>query len=299
MQLVYSAIDVLYAHTIGLFLGSFEVVKRGHTQTPETMLLESAYIPTHDDDEVMTEEQETEVTPEPTFKKIEAVLKQDPPLALANEKNVVMYVGTNETPLYMKPTQEFDTCIGILAYGEMAMVLEQRGRWAKVVCRELEGWVLREDLVDRAAYVYPEFVIGEENDVDDPNTARVRAMLGDTFGGAKVEFPLQAGEYVMYRLKRKGLSIPWPATRPRVPGLWHSILKGVPGIHMGIVPKTGAVMEYVFKEELGHVAYVEAVFPDETIHISEVNYPDRGIYNERIITREEWRELRPVFIQVA
>ena len=58
-------------------------------------------------------------------------------------------------------------------------------------------------------------------------------------------------------------------------------------------------MEYLFENEVGHLTYVEAVFPDTTIAISEVNFPDSGMYNERQLTKEEWKEFKPVFISVA
>lgn len=241
-----------------------------------------------------------EISPELSFRSIEDVMARHSTLPEAGQelKNTVMYAGGNEISMYKNPTQEFDSVIGSLSYGDMVMVLAQKGRWANVVHGEQNGWVLRDDLVDRAAYVYPKFVIGEQNIPDDPNTIRVRAIISDMFGGGRGEMPLQAGEYVAYRLLRKGLHISWPNVRPRTPGLWHTILKGVTGIHMGVAPKTGAVMEYILTENMGHVAYVEAVFPDETINISEVNFPEDGIYNERVLTQEEWKELKPVFIQV-
>jgi surface antigen len=58
-------------------------------------------------------------------------------------------------------------------------------------------------------------------------------------------------------------------------------------------------MEYMVTEDSGHLAYVESVFPDETLKLSEVGYPDSGIYNERVLTREEWKELKSIFIQVV
>jgi surface antigen len=64
-------------------------------------------------------------------------------------------------------------------------------------------------------------------------------------------------------------------------------------------PKTGSILEYVLPDGRGHVAFVEAVFPDETINISETDYPEGGGYNERVMTQEEWRELKPVFIQIT
>jgi surface antigen len=57
-------------------------------------------------------------------------------------------------------------------------------------------------------------------------------------------------------------------------------------------------MEYVDENEIGHLAYIEAVFPDDTVALSEVNYPDSGTYNERELSKLEWKELRPVFIVV-
>lgn len=236
-----------------------------------------------------------------TFKQVGEVFEQqkEQPEPEYTGKNTLMYVGSSEVHVYKNPTLEFDTVVGILTYGSMIMVFEQRGRWARVSCNGLAGWVLREDLADRAAYVYPEFVIGEPNHTDDPNTHRVRAMIGDMFGGAAADLPLQAGEYVAYRLLKKGIHITWPEVRPRVPGLWHKILKGVLGVHVSVAPKTGYIMEYMYTEEMGHLAYVEAVFPDETIALSEANYPGDGIYNERTLTRDEWKELRPVFIQIS
>ncbi len=168
-----------------------------------------------------------------------------------------------------------------------------------LVVEEKEGWVLRDDLSDRAAYVYPEFIVGEENQTDDPNTQRLRAAILDEFCGTEAEVPLQAGEYVVYKLMRRGKKISWPSIRPRTPGRWHTFLKGTPGIHIGIAPKMGSVMECTLENDIGHLAYVEAVFPDERITISEAHYPDDGIYNERTLTKEEWQELNPIFIEVG
>jgi hypothetical protein len=214
-------------------------------------------------------------------------------------QNTVMYANRTGLPVFKNPTGEFDTVVGRLSFGMLVMVLGEKGKFVRISSNGIEGWARREDLVDRAAHVYPEFIIGKENNSNDENTTRVRAILGDEFGGSDIEYPLQAGEYVLYRLYRKGLRIIWPVSRPRTPGMWHELLRGMPGTHMGVAPKTGTIMEYMLHDELGHVAYVEAVFPNETISISEVNFPHSGIYNERVLTREEWRELRPIFIQVT
>jgi hypothetical protein len=234
-----------------------------------------------------------------TFKTIEDILRAEPIVKSDAVKNTLMYARNIDVPVYRNPTIEFDSQVGTIPYGEMVMMLEPKGRFYNVVWNSLQGWVLKEDLADRAAYVYPEFLIGEENGIDHPNTAHVRALLRDTFNTRHTDFPLQAGEYVLYKLWKKGKYVNWPRSQePRVPGLWHKILRGVPQVHIGVVPKIDAVMEYMMTNEIGHVAYVEAVFPDDTITISEANYPDSGIYNERVLMKEEWKELRPTFISV-
>src|SRR3989338_8538431 len=180
----------------------------------------------------------------PTFRSTADILiESDRPL-----KNTVMYVGGTGTPLYRNPTIEFDSIVDRLSYGAMVMVIEVRGRWSKIIHNGSTGWILREDLIDRAAHVYPHFIIGEPNESDDPNTIRVRAMLEDIFAGGESGLPLLSSEYASYRLLRKGLKILWPKTRPRTEGAWHTILKGVPGIYMSIAPKTGSVMEYSTEE---------------------------------------------------
>lgn len=234
-----------------------------------------------------------------TFKTVQDILKTEEGVASNVSQHTILYTSTVSVPVYENATIEFDTQIGTIPYGEAIIMHEARGRFYSITWKDISGWVLRDDCADRASRVYPDFRIGQEHSVDHPNTAHVRAIIGDVFGASRAEYPLQAGEYVLYKLWRKGMHIIWPHIRPRVPGLWHTILKGVPRIHMGVMPKTGSVMEYMMSDEVGHVAYVEAVFPDDTITISEVNFPDSGIYNERSLLKEEWKSLKPVFIQIV
>lgn len=213
-------------------------------------------------------------------------------------RGMIMYAGTLRVPVFKNPTLEFDTQVGTIPYGAMVIAGEPKGRFYHASWNDMSGWVLRDDLVERASEICPEFVVGEENDVDNPNTAQVRAIIGDEFGLGRSEFALQAGEYVLYRLKKRGVEVRWPDVRPRMPGAWHEILSGGKGVTVLGAPKAGSIMEYMLDGEMGHVAYVDAVFPDETIAISEVNNPHSGIYNERNITKNEWSELNPVFIEV-
>jgi len=220
------------------------------------------------------------------------------------QKSTVMYTSSLATSLRSAPGIVGDTVYTVLPYGSMVMVLDVDDMWAQVASGEYMGWVYVDDLEDRAAHVYPAFHIGEENLADDPATIRLRALINDEFGAGEMDLPLNAEEYVLYRLVRKGIKITWPLVRPRTPGTWHSILKDVHGVIILSEPKAGAVMEFTlseFSEEnnKGHLAYVEAVFPDGSIQISEANWPERGIYNERVLVREEWHALSPYFLMAG
>lgn len=294
MEGVLTVIDQLYAQIISL---SVRLV-RAYTEAYKKQRVTSS-----EDDQDLSEVHEGDsVRAETnTFRKVQEILHEGTMTnaeSIIHTHNTIMYAGTVSVPLFKNPTIEFDTQIGTIPYGDLVMMREPQGRFYRALWNGIEGWVLKDDLVDRAVRVHPQFQIGEENSVDHPNTVHVRAIIQDTFGLSRSEFPLQAGEYVLYRLWKKGIRIAWPEIRPRVPGLWHSILKGVPGVHIGITPKAGAIMEYMLDGDVGHLAFVEAVFPNETIALSEANFPDSGTYNERELPREDWKELRPVFISV-
>ena len=292
MVVLYGVIDDVYAHTVGVvlrFLG-FSLTKES---APVIHLPSSRGASKPEEVVSMVKE-----TPLPqTFRPLSSVMVER--AQNTDLSRTIAYVASARAPLFGTPTKEFDTVVITLPYGSMVMVLEEKGRFSKVSGNGLTGWVLRDDLADRAAHVYPEFVQGEENMGDDPNTLRLRAFIKDEFHGGETESPLQAGEYVLYKLMRKELVINWPPARPRTPGRWHTILRGVPGIYIGIIPKTGSVMECSLENDTGHLAYVEAVFPDERITISQANNPDNGMYSERTLRKEEWQALNPIFIQVS
>ena len=211
---------------------------------------------------------------------------------------MVMYTKSVHVPIFKDPTIAYDTQIATVPFGSMVMAHEPQGRFYNVTWNAIQGWMLRDDLAERAVDIFPHFVENEENLVDSKNTALVRALIGDPFGLSRSTLSLQAGEYVLYRLWRRSVLIPWNDVRPRVPGSWHTILRGITNVHIHIAPKVGTIMEYMLDAEIGHVAYVEAVFPDETICISEVNNPDFGMYHEKELSKAMWKEYRPVFIEI-
>ena len=124
-------------------------------------------------------------------------------------------------------------------------------------------------------------------------------MIADVFSGGEAGLPLHSEEYIYYKLFSRGIVLPDVEDRPRVAGSWQKLFKGVSGTHISVRPKTGSIMEYVTEEDEGHVAYVEAVFPDESISLSEVGIPTNGYYNERMLSKEVWQELKPVFLQFS
>ncbi len=219
--------------------------------------------------------------------------------SVSGVQNTVMYVASTEAYLYANPQYEFDGVKLTLHYGTLVVVLTRKSDWTQVMVNEEIGWVQSVDLSDQAGDIFPVFTLGEANQADDPNTIRARAVIQDEFGGGAMSVPLKAVEYVAYRLAKKGKQLSWPDTRPREAGAWHKILKGATGVHIGIEPRSDAVMEYTLETGRSHVAYVEAVLSDHTITISETDWPYDGIYNARVLTKDEWQGLKPVFISVA
>jgi hypothetical protein len=207
------------------------------------------------------------------------------------------FIGLETVFLHTDPVVAFDVVSQSVAYGEQVRLLKLGGRWAYVQCNGVEGWVFKDALREQAKDVFPVFEEGAVYDALNEETKKLRLCIHDEFCGGLASLMLTDAEYVTYKLFRKGLSFPWTQERPRTSGTWQKKLRGISGVHMGITPRTGSVMEYVV-DDIGYVGYVEAVFPDETLKLSAVGITNDGVYNEVVMRKEEWRELRPVFISV-
>ncbi len=227
--------------------------------------------------------------------------KKNIPLALTVEKNLEpneAAVIKNDAPLYIRNTKEFDSVIKVLPYGALVTIVREEGLWANITYHNIPGWLLRDNITTRVSQTRPYFVIKEYCGPDSENTKRLRLMINDVFFGEEAGLPLHPEEYIYYKLFTRGIVLPKVDDRPRTAGLWQKIFKGVSGAHLSVRPKTGSVMEYISEEE-GYVAYVEAVFPDESISLSEIGVPEPGYYNERMLSKEVWQELKPIFIQFS
>lgn len=232
----------------------------------------------------------------------EVVIERTAPAATENPEVIPsarLVVAVDQLPMYTRPTREFDTVLHTLPYGVTVTPTRSQGVWTEVRYLEWVGWVHREALVTEVAQVRPYFILKEYCPADAENTVRLRQLIDDVFSGARTEVPLQAEEYAYYRLFTRGVVPPEVQERPRRAGNWQRIYKGRPGVHVGVRPKTGSIMEYVDSDDIGRLAYVEAVFPDESISLAEVGYPHAGYYNERVLQQAEWHVLQPVFIQFS
>ncbi len=209
----------------------------------------------------------------------------------------VYFIGAIGVELHADPVVAFDVVLCVIPYGQQVRMLKLGGRWAYVKWKDVEGWIFKDALQEQARDVFPVFEDGGFYDAENIETKKLRLCIADMFRGGAASLILTDAEYVTYKLQQKELSLPWNNERPRTPGTWQKKLRGKEGVHIGIVPKTGAILEYIV-DDVGYVGYVEAVFPDQTIKLSAIGLTDEGVYSEQMIPNDLWRELRPVFIEV-
>jgi hypothetical protein len=221
------------------------------------------------------------------------------PAAPLHEPTVMYVSNLAGTPCLRTPTFEFDSVLLIIPYGAAVTVAAYTGRYARVLHGATTGWVFKDDVTPHKQAVWPELKEWVIYQADAPEVKKIRALIGDSFSSGDLDLPLQAGEYIALRLKTENRNIAWPENRPRLPGNWQTILKGVAGIHNTIMPRTGSVMEWQTESDGGRLAFVESVGPDNTITVSCVGLVMAGQFTKQAWVQEEWRELRPVFIEVT
>jgi hypothetical protein len=225
--------------------------------------------------------------------------KVEPELVSTHLAPVIMYVSDPlGAPRRQTPRLDFDGTIEQLPYGGAVTVTGYQGRYANVFCSGQTGFVEKEAITPEKLAVWPQFSPSMVYLAESLETKKTRWVIDDMFLGGRLLLPLQAGEYIAVRLSEDHRQITWPFTRPRTPGIWQSILRGVPGIHASISPKTASVMEWLNNSGEGALAYVESVSPDLTLTLSAVGVATAGEYTTWTMPALAWRELRPVFIEV-
>lgn len=141
------------------------------------------------------------------------------------------------------------------------------------------------------------FVKGQPNPATCQNTIEARKLIKDVLGGGKRGDALQCTEYVSYRLKSKlGIDIQWPVSSGRNGGMWPKIFKTANMYRVLDEPEVNCSMSLTAGissdpavNAIGHVVFVEEVFTDGSIRISEANWPHDGIYNERVLPKTKWQ----------
>lgn len=180
---------------------------------------------------------------------------------------------------------------------ELIFILSQEP-WIKVKIGNEEGWVHSDYVIDTTPITHSlAFVVGKDNLATDAVAIKLREAIGDEFGGGKENDHLNCTEYVQYRVKEKlGVTIKWPTDRPRNGGKWADIFERNSMYKILAEPKANCAMCFTTgistKPEInaiGHVAFVEEVLPNNSIIISEANWPRDGIYSERPIPQTDWK----------
>ena len=219
-----------------------------------------------------------------------------------------LYVSS-EIGLRMRSTPEIKdgNIIITIDFGKEISVIQEQDKWFKVKADDKEGWVscyyLTENLpVKQSADltkkesindVLPVFKIGVQNLAKDINTIKLRKIINDEFGRGAAGDELQCVEFVHYRVMLMGITIIWPNERPRHGGRWATIFENYGKYKVLSQPKAGCAISFTSglkNSNIGHVAFVEEIYNDESIKISEANWPPPGKYNERILAKSLWQD---------
>ena len=210
------------------------------------------------------------------------------------------YVQFDDVTCFSEPMVAFDTKVKSLSYGDKVSVLRVEDSFAQIQLDDLNCWVSKYAITEDLKIVLPELRHGYVYDAQNDQTIKLRQLLKDETLGNFLELPLQSMEYILYLLNRSGYNIVWPNLRPRNPGQWKNILRGVTGVKMSIEPKTNSVMEYSGDDgKREFFGFVESVHPDLSFTLQSVGRVKEGEYRVEEFTKEQWKEWRPVFISFS
>jgi hypothetical protein len=207
----------------------------------------------------------------------------------------VGYVTQSHVACLQMAQNTFDTLRGVFQYGDVVKVIRQKDTWSFVESAALQGWVESKYLTDDKNEVFPILQSNQVYDADNTETKKLRQYLNDELLGGQLRMHLQPAEFILYQLKKLGPNVVWPLERPRLPGMWQSILSGKKGVSLGREPKTSSVLEHNGDTQQ-FLAFVESVTPDNSIIISCVGRQKAGEYEQQEFTSAQWRVWRPVFI---
>lgn len=215
------------------------------------------------------------------------------------KKDQKIYI-TEDGVRFRKPSDAPD---GVESMTKGQEVLFIDGPWFRVTKDGKTGWVHADYLSEensaqtQATQQTPSFIKGQHNQFNSSTTIAIRKIIGDEFGGGVNKWDLQCTEYAMFCVKTKcNIDIQWPVKSGRDGGKWADIFEQNKKYTVLAEPKVNCVacLTEVRRKDgtltkEGHIAFVEEVFPDGSIKISEANWPGNGIYNDRIISKTDWQ----------
>lgn len=222
-------------------------------------------------------------------------VKPDPLLA-STLAGKMAYVQEPAVHCLQTPQKKFDAKRGELSYATAVRVVREQNGWVFVETNSQQGWVLDSSITEDERVVYPQLQAGVVYDAAHPETIKLRRSLQDELLGGELALPLQSSEYILYRLARAQKTVLWPMERPRLPGMWQSLLKGRTGVVMSLEPKTGAILEYSGTVGNRFLGYVESVTPDQKIVLSSIGRVETGVFEKTEFLPADWQAWRPVFI---
>ncbi|QQG46545.1 MAG: CHAP domain-containing protein [Candidatus Niyogibacteria bacterium] len=215
------------------------------------------------------------------------------------KKDQKIYIKENDVN-FRKPSGEPDGVEKMKAGQNLVFV---DGPWFRATKDGKIGWVYADYISEtnpnpaQQPQQLISFVEGWPNLYNSPVTVAVREIINNEFGLEAEKIPLNCTEYVQYCIKTKlGIVIEWPSDRPRHGGKWADIFRrnNLYKVINEPVSNCAACFTDVRKKDgtltkEGHVAFVEEIFPDGSIKISEANWPNSGIYSERILSKADWQ----------
>lgn len=207
------------------------------------------------------------------------------------------YVQIDTVPYFSQPEFIFDTKLGSFSYGDKLMVICNVNNFSEVRTATARGWVDAKALAEDSHQVLPDLKPKIIYNAQHEQTVKLRQLIQDEALGQRLGLPLQSVEFVLSVLKRRQVLIPWLAERPRSPGRWKTLLKGLKGVTLSLEPHTGAILEYAGDDGVqGFLGYVEAVHPNLSITLQSVGREKEGEFRIEEFSHDEWKEWRPVFI---
>ena len=123
-------------------------------------------------------------------------------------------------------------------------------------------------------------------------------LLISSYNQEKLQKPLSAEEFILYRLKDLNFVVPNEDILNHSSFL-HETLKGKSGVHTSISPKRYSVMEVFDAEQQSKLLFVDNVFGDESLEVESIGLHTIGEFRYDVFTKKEWQEWRPVFISFS